>query len=854
MSFSFSSLRVKLIILVLIVVMPLFGLIIYMGFGEHAHFREMAMQNALSLAQHISAHQEDLVNNAHDILFFVSQMMDEHQHSLETFTKMFARLSPRTPQLTGLLIAEADGEVIARTYPTDQKLNISDQLIYLRVLQTKDFVIGEYQVSRLTGKPILTLALPVLDKAGAVKKIIATEIDLNYVDSVIDKRTFPAGTHVNIFDHNGTVLFRYPDPGNYVGKMMPQADVIREALRKKEGIIEGRGMDGNVRLHGFTSFGQPAGTVYVSVGIPPEVAFAQVNRAFVQRLIGLIVFTGLVLTLARFWGEFFILRIMRRLLGAAQRVASGDLHMRVGAPYGRGEVGQLAKGFDLMVEELEQREAETKEAVKAVHKKNLDLAAILDNLPFLAWLKDKEGRFIMVNEPFARSCCGSTSVNDLIGKTDLDIWPQHLAEAYRADDFEVLRTRQKKAVEEVVSDQSSEKWFETYKAPLFDVNGNVTGTTGFSRDITDRKQKDQQIQTQLARLAALHEIDLAITGSRDLRTTLKVILEQVTGQLAVDAALILLYEHHSLMLEFAVERGFQTPALQHTRLKIGEGLAGRAALERRRLTVNIPDAADYMEQSPLLAKEGFQTHIAVPLIAKGHVIGVLEIFQRSPLTPNQDWMEFLEALATQTAIAINDASQFDDLERSNIELMLAYDTTLEGWSRALDLRDRETEGHSQRVTEMTVRLARALRIPDSEIPHIRRGALLHDIGKMGIPDSILLKPGPLSDAEWEIMRRHPMYAYELLRPINFLRLAIYIPYHHHEKWDGTGYPRGLKGEAIQMAARIFAIVDVWDALISERPYRPAWAREKVLAHIKQESGKSFDPQVVEAFIELIQNT
>ena len=240
---------------------------------------------------------------------------------------------------------------------------------------------------------------------------------------------------------------------------------------------------------------------------------------------------------------------------------------------------------------------------------------------------------------------------------------------------------------------------------------------------------------------------------------------------------------------------------------------------------------------------------AVPLIAKGYVRGVLELFNRTPFEHDQDWLDFLDTLAGQAAIAIDNALLFDDLQKSNIELIHAYDSTLEGWSRALDLRDKETEGHSKRVTEMTLRLARQMGMTDGEQLQVRRGALLHDIGKMGIPDGILLKPGALSDAEWEIMRKHPVYAYELLFPISHLRPALDIPYCHHEKWDGTGYPRGLKGEYIPLSARIFSVVDVWDALCSDRPYRPAWPEEKIREYIKELSGKQFDPKVVEGFFE-----
>jgi putative nucleotidyltransferase with HDIG domain len=204
-------------------------------------------------------------------------------------------------------------------------------------------------------------------------------------------------------------------------------------------------------------------------------------------------------------------------------------------------------------------------------------------------------------------------------------------------------------------------------------------------------------------------------------------------------------------------------------------------------------------------------------------------------------------LAQQAAIAIDSAQSFSGLQRSTLDLALAYDSTLEGWARALELRDQETEGHSQRVTGMTVQLARALGMREEEIVHVRRGALLHDIGKMGIPDTILLKPGKLTDEEWKTMRQHPQFAYEMLAPIAYLKPGLDIPYCHHEKWDGTGYPRGLKGEQIPLAARLFAVADVWDALTSDRPYRKAWTPEQAREYIREQAGKHFDPKVVEVF-------
>ena len=358
-------------------------------------------------------------------------------------------------------------------------------------------------------------------------------------------------------------------------------------------------------------------------------------------------------------------------------------------------------------------------------------------------------------------------------------------------------------------------------------------------------------KNRMVRLQALHEIDLAITSSLDLRVTLAVLLSSVTSHLRVDAAAVWLLGRDTRTIEHAADHGFLTDAYRRVRLRLGEGPAGRAALERRTVVIPRLSEEEGLAESPLLAAERFIAAVAVPLIAKGQVKGVLELFHRAPFDPDPEWMLFLEVLAAQAAIAVDSAELLEDLQRSNAEMAMAYDATLEGWVRGVDLRDKETEGHTQRVAEVTIRLAAALGVPEAGLVNVHRGALLHDIGKIGIPDAILLKPGPLTDEEWAVMRRHPVYAREMLSGIAFLRQALDIPHSHHEKWDGTGYPQGLRGEHIPLAARIFAVVDVWDALRSDRSYRKAWDDAKAIDYIREQAGKHFDPQVVEAFLRLI---
>ncbi len=378
-------------------------------------------------------------------------------------------------------------------------------------------------------------------------------------------------------------------------------------------------------------------------------------------------------------------------------------------------------------------------------------------------------------------------------------------------------------------------------------------------DITARRDAqekilalNQHLEQRVRHIAALHQIDLAIMSSPDMDATLSLVLEQVRAQLGVDAAAVLTCDPQTEDLIYAAASGLERSVLDLPPQAVGVGPAGRAA--RQRSAVELSDLTwtpEVFAGNPLLASESFASYWAMPLIAKGTLKGILEVFHRRPLLPDTGWRERLDILAGQAAIALDSATMFQDIQRSNQELIEAYEATIEGWGRALDLRDQETEGHSRRVTDLAERLARALGLDEAALVPIRRGALLHDIGKMGVPDRILLKTDNLTPTEWRVMRRHPQDAYDMLAPIAFLRPALDIPYCHHEKWDGSGYPQGLRGDEIPLAARLFAIVDVWDALRSDRPYRPAWPEARVLDHVHSLAGTHFDPHIVSVFLDLM---
>ncbi len=476
--------------------------------------------------------------------------------------------------------------------------------------------------------------------------------------------------------------------------------------------------------------------------------------------------------------------------------------------------------------------------------KNGSNFAVFDNLLEGCQIIDFEWRYIYLND--TAIVHAHRDRQELIGKTMMECY----AGIEKTPVFAVLKR--------VMGDRKAERleneftypdgqigWFELQVQPC------AEGILILTEEITDTKLALQRSKMQISRLHALHQIDLAITSSVDLSVVSGIILDQVTSILGVDAADILLFDPNSLILRELRARGFHGNSLQNPTIKIDASVTGRTVLERKTAIITDLAREPAFTRRYLIEQESFTSYAGTPLIAKGQLLGVLECFHRQEKSPNQEWVEYFEILAGQTAIAIDHIRTFDDLQKTNVGLSLAYDSTIEGWAGALELRDIETEGHSRRVAELTLQLARMLLHKETELVQIRRGAMLHDIGKMGIPDEILFKPGKLTKKEWALMHQHPVFAHNLLSQIEFLKPALDIPYCHHEKWDGTGYPRGLKGDLIPEAARIFAVVDVWDALRSDRPYRPKWGDEKALAYIKGQSGKHFDPQAVASFEKLI---
>ncbi|MGD2026540.1 MAG: HD domain-containing phosphohydrolase [Anaerolineales bacterium] len=353
------------------------------------------------------------------------------------------------------------------------------------------------------------------------------------------------------------------------------------------------------------------------------------------------------------------------------------------------------------------------------------------------------------------------------------------------------------------------------------------------------------------RLEAISEILDDINAEIETRTCYYILLDHITTQLGLDAIALYVRTTYSNIQNIA-RLGFHSSEKMRTVLNDSTSMA-KKVMERGQILRYNPNMTNTASEAfiQFFKEEGFYDYLGVPVGEKGQILGVLELYSITPFNTTKDWQLHLKFIRSLAANTIRRKILMEERSKSATELEVAYSETLEAWVRALEIRDQYTAGHTQRVLEMTLRLASKVGIPDEMLVHITRGVLLHDIGKLAVSDTILRKTGPLDNKEWQAMREHPTFAYKLLKPIQYLRPALDIPYCHHERWDGSGYPQGLKGDDIPFPARIFSVVDVWDALTTDRPYRKAWSKQDAINYIESKSGKEFDPKIVDEFIEMV---
>ena len=477
--------------------------------------------------------------------------------------------------------------------------------------------------------------------------------------------------------------------------------------------------------------------------------------------------------------------------------------------------------------------------------------AVLDTAGVFVAVFNSEGIIVFSNETFEEIL--SLKAEDMVGK--------NCSEVFATPDLANW-------IEKAVSRTPDKKVENFYEADLETSSAtlhvrwalsNLTSWRGehdyfvlTGVDITQLVESERSATHRLANIRALHEIGMAVSYHFELDKMLDVFLERLISRLGVDGADVFLIDEKRSVLRYAHGMGIVTVEMDFRELPLEGTIPGSVASSGKPYfgpldTSSNPKCPRLKNLIDMKVKD----YHAIPLETRGRILGVLETFDTMQIHRDSEWNDFLQTLAAQASLAMDVALMIDNLRESNKKIARAYDQTLEVLARTLEMRDMDTEEHSRRVTDLTVQLAENIGASEEEVENMYRGALLHDIGKISIPDSVLLKEGPLSEDEWNVMKTHPTTAYEVLSQVEYLRPSLDIPYYHHERWDGSGYPRGLKGKEIPLAARIFAVVDVYDALTSDRPYRKAWSKEKTVEYLLDNSGKLFDPAVIERFLEIL---
>ncbi len=512
----------------------------------------------------------------------------------------------------------------------------------------------------------------------------------------------------------------------------------------------------------------------------------------------------------------------------------------------------LESSYRLLSGELEQRVQERTEELR--HSAELYRAVVENQTEFIVRWKEN-GIRTFVNEAYCRYF--GLTIEEALSASFIPL----VAEEDRRDIEEKIARLKSGAIDSeteihrVIRPDGSVGWQEWTDQTIRDTAGNVIEFQSVGHDVTERKLAESTILRQMSFDGLMTRLlsRFATCSYDEVDQSIEIALQDIADFLGGDVAELLFLSEDKK--SWNQTHYWLAPQLASTIHSVQSIEAATFIWSENKLLKGEPLRINTLNDYPLEAaadrqfdeRLGIQSLLSVPMRGSGQsVYGVINIIS---YTSQITWSDYD---VTHLKIIGDAIANLLERKRAEQNLAEAYDTTLEGWAKALELRDKETEGHSRRVTETTLAVARAMLFDDAELIHIRRGAILHDIGKMGIPDDILRKNGPLTDEERSIVQRHPKTAYDLLKPISYLEKAMMIPYCHHEKWDGTGYPRRLKGEEIPLGARIFAVVDVWDALSSDRPYRNAWPQEKVAAYLAAESGKHFDPQVVNAFLQMME--
>lgn len=670
--FSFASLRVRLLLLVLLAVVPALGLTVYTNIELRRLAAVDVKAEAMRLVRIAARDQEDSIKDTRQLLFALAQLTEVKNGDPAVCSAFFARLLGQYPQYTLLGVIAPDGALFCSARPTDEPVNLADRDYFQSALQTHDFSIGSYQGTPLSGKATLDFGYPVLGETGRVEAIVFAALDLTWLNQLAAEAQLPQGSTFTVIDRNGTILVRYPGPGMWVGQSVPEAPIVETILTQQgEGTTEADGVDGVPRLFAFTPLsGAPGnGAVYVSIGIPTAVAFADANRVLARNLVGLGLVTILALSAAWFGGDLFVLRPVNALLGAARRLSAGDLKARTGLPHGDGELSQLASAFDEMATSLERRIAERDRAesqrdatLEALGESQRALATLMSNLPGMAYRcrNDQDRTMEFVSEgcfnltgyhPAELIGSKKVSYTQLIHPEDRErVWNEMQATLGKSSPFQLTYR--------VVTAWGEERWLWEQGCEIASPESGLPVLEGFITDITDRvlayQSMEQRVADRTRELSALYDVTAVASESLDLETVLGRSLDRVLAVMGSELGTIHLLDETREMLHLVAWRG--VPADDFARIAsvpVGKGLVGWVIEQGEPLVLS--DMAS--SPRPLLAIPAGESlaYVGVPIWARGRVLGVLSVIGEAGRQFNPEEVALLDSIADQVGVAVENA-------------------------------------------------------------------------------------------------------------------------------------------------------------------------------------------------------
>ncbi len=791
-------------------------------------------QRQLQIANAFAYQANSFLTNAYQVLNIATDTSTNLNDALQI-------IQHSNPYFDAIYIVDETGKITSIA-PHDANyigLDVSNQSYHPKGYQEP--TLSAPFISAKTGA--LTVYLTVPNNLGGMT---VGELNLSTLQAIIQNQQ-PLNSNKSVFisDQTGTLL-AHPDPSlvaqqanlSYLQPWKPHQSSRLPTLTWHNG-----------QLYTQTQAQIPSTPWLITIEVPFAVAYTPFLLATGLVAILFAIIWLLTTNNIRLEGERQIIVPIIQLEQAATRLARGsqteptliaNLHQ---APR---EIQDLAHSFKVMARAIQERQAALQESEQKYR--------LLTDLSNDAVYVEYQGRLVLVNQRFS-STFGISSAD--LAETPISFLPfvlpgsrSTLSEAHAS----ILRNQSNSRRYEFTA-LNHTGWvidFEASAAPIPYQGG--TAILVILRDITERKRSEQNEREQRDLAEALRDTASALNSTLNFEEVLRRILENIQRVIPYTTATIMLIDKDGHTVHVAAEEGYIERGAETWVRNFSVSIEQIPTLQRMFLTgapLAIPHIPQYAEWVELGPTTWSLSYVGAPIRVKGQTLGFINLDSSIPGFFNAFHAERLQAFADQAGIAINNAQLMRQLQQTNLDLLAAYDTTILGWAKALELRDYETQGHSQRVTDLTIALAKQLGIREPQLTHIRYGALLHDIGKLGIPDAILFKRGPLTETEWRTMRMHPIYAHQVLAHIPYLAASIEIPYYHHEHWDGSGYPHGLKGEQIPLAARIFTIIDVWDSLLSNRPYHSAWSQNDALAYMNSQSGKIFDPTILNVFIQMI---